>query len=374
MSEDLFFMPKTALSSSGLSSDEGGSESTIGGHIFVDETPTVLRRGTAYHAGRNSSEEQARLDPNDIELQLVRRADADKLMASGNSVYRAQNDKCQALKACVEKGAQRIRELEKELKGYKKAEKKQKSLESKMSAVLDAVQNVVADLKVTSAELKLAGLGAPGSGGTAHWTDRLAKLKLPTRPVDEDEARELFWDEDHVDNNGDSGVSTPLLADGNLGRRTAKVPIWAVDYINGQVQQVGVKEWERARRSARSQLAAVLNQRPNSVVRRWLKNDADIRGEIKAGIISDIPWIALAAGDHKLDKLMGPIFSEHFTNRSRSQLSVVKRENSNEAADTHPAKKMKVEQPAAVASLPTPSDVLTGNVPHSSFLPELTQP
>ena len=57
--------------------------------------------------------------PDDIKLHLIHRADADKLIASGNKTYQALSDKCQALKACVEKGAQRIEELEKEARSRK---------------------------------------------------------------------------------------------------------------------------------------------------------------------------------------------------------------------------------------------------------------
>ncbi|KAJ2929001.1 hypothetical protein H1R20_g8094, partial [Candolleomyces eurysporus] len=200
-----------------------------------------MHRGSTYHTGHNSQQRrsngtQAILDADNLELHVIHQADAKKLMASGNETYRALGEKCQALKACVQQEEKRVSELEKELKSLRKAAKQQKGLESKMSSFLDNCQALAADLKITAADLKLSG----PTGTTAHWTHCLAMLNLPTCPKDEDKARQLYWDKEHCNNSGDSGISTPSSSDS--GVKKVKVPVWAVD-LNGV--QVSVKEWER---------------------------------------------------------------------------------------------------------------------------------
>jgi hypothetical protein len=186
--------------------------------------------------------------------------------------------------------------------------KKQDSLESKLSAFLKDFETTAADLKGTAADLKL--LGSVGGGtANAHWSHCLAMLKLPTRPEDEDEARALYWDDLHCTATSNSSrVSTPSVIE-KAGKRI-NVPGWAVE---GNLVQVSVPEWERARRCGRNQISAI--EKIRSIVPQWLMNDSETRGYIKVRMYMDVPWLALASGDHKLDKIMGPLFSEHFSQK-----------------------------------------------------------
>ncbi|RXW12706.1 hypothetical protein EST38_g13146, partial [Candolleomyces aberdarensis] len=89
-------------------------------------------------------------------------------------------------------------------------------------------------------------------------------------------------------------------------------------------------------------------------------SSADTRGYVKVGLFTDVPWIPLASGNHKLDKLMGPLISEYFTQKKRSQVKEkVKRENPDSNKSVIPAKKLKTEADQEVSS-PTPPESAGG--------------
>lgn len=206
-------------------------------------------------------------------------------------------------------------------------------------------------------------------------------LKLPTRPEDKDKARELFWDEEHWNAvSTDSGVFTSVST--SSSRKRVLVPRWAVGLDQVQVM---VKEWEHAQMSARNHLSAIEQRRPNSMVCQWLMNNSDMKGEIKVGFYHNIPWLALAAGDHKLNKLMGPVLSDHFNQMTRESMKDV----SKAIKHKHPAgnngiplaKKVKREpivpsssatvqsSSATIPSLSTAGPLSSITVPSSATIP-----